>query len=659
MRLNITQKISLGFAVMVLFIVVVGAGGLLGNRNISAGLHHVTDDALPTLTGSFQQMIHLQEASQALYNALSQPDADAVDAQGKLFNSRFQQFTEQLATLKPRVASDQNLQQSIAQIETFSQQFAGVAQSVIQDQKQRLILDQRILEAQIKFQGLGDSLSAWSQRYLSNSDNSDGIMLAREMTRAATTHKFQLVNFVRSNDLAALNKALQDSKGQLRSSYDNFGAKERKANQIAPVIEQMEQHLYADDGLVAFYRERVAVGERLSSQLANTTRLIQQSSDAANTFIRTATDNAASARSEADQAATLSRTLIIVLAVGSVIVALLVAALTINTFRTPLARIRGLLAQVSEGDLRVQFDQSRHDEFGDLARSLNAVVTGLKDILNQIATGSEHLSEVARQNAGISQTAMRSMSEQSAQLEMTAAAANELESSVAEVATHSHTTLDAVHECESLAQNVNTQVHNTRNSIEQQAQGIDQAVSVSKELVQFSHEVGNILTTIQHIAEKTNLLALNAAIEAARAGDHGRGFAVVADEVRELASRTQNSVQETQSMVLNMQSSIRRVVDVMNDSYEQAKQCVDHANTSQAALEALNSAMHHIRELNTQIAEAARQQTFAVEEVSQTLTSINSAAAETAQGADQAANSSTELLTFAQSQQTLLQRFSM
>lgn len=659
MRLNITQKISLGFATMVLFIIVVGAGGLLGNRNISAGLHHVTDGALPTLTGSFQQMIHLQEASQTLFSALSQSNAEAVDAQGKLFGNRLEQFNTQLATLKPRVESDPNLQQSLQQIETLSQQLAEVAQSVIQDQKLRLTLDQRILEAQIKFQGLGDSLGAWSQRYLSNSDNSDGILLAREMTRAATTHKFQLVNFVRNNDVAALDKALQSSKDQLRSSYDNFSAKESKAAQIAPVIEQMVQQLYADEGLVAFYRERVAVGERLDNQLAQTAQLIQQSSDAANTFIRSATEKAANARNEADQAATLSRTLIIVLAVGSVIVALLVAALTINTFRTPLARIRGLLAQVSEGDLRVQFDTSRHDEFGDLARSLNAVVSGLKDILNQIATGSEHLSEVARQNAGISQTAMRSMSEQSAQLEMTAAAANELESSVAEVATHSHTTLDAVHECESLAKNVNTQVSNTRNSIEQQAQGIDQAVSVSNELSNFSQEVGTILTTIQHIAEKTNLLALNAAIEAARAGDHGRGFAVVADEVRELASRTQNSVQETQSVVLNMQASIRRVVEVMNNSYEQAKQCVDHANTSQAALEALNSAMHHIRELNTQIAEAARQQTFAVEEVSQTLTTINSAAAETAQGADQAANSSTELLTFAQSQQSLLQRFSM
>lgn len=659
MRLSITQKIALGFAIMVLFIAVVGSGGLLSNNNIYAKLNNVTEDALPTLSASFEQLVNLQEANQALFKALAQQNAKDLNDQRKVFETEVKRFNQELQQMRPLVENDPELRASFEQIETLSKQFSAVAKNVIKEQKERLILDRRIVEAQIKFQGLSDALTSWSQRFLSKGENFDGMIKARLMTRALSAHKFQLINYMRSRDLSTLNSALKDTQGELRTSHNEFVALEKKATQIGTLIDDLELNLYGDTGLVAFYRQRVAVGNTLDRDLAQTASLIKDSRAAVDRFITNARAHAELARTEANQTISFSRLLILGLMAGSIVVALVVALLTINTFRKPLAEIRDRLSQLQQGDLRVSFDQERKDEFGDLGTSLNAVTLGLKDILEQISTGSVRLSDVAQQNASISQQATQSMSMQSSQLDLTAAAATELESSVSEVASHSNTTLDAVRECEDLTRNVNLQVSNTLTSIETQASGIDQAKGASQELAGFSNEIESILTTIENIAERTNLLALNAAIEAARAGDHGRGFAVVADEVRELASRTQNSVQEIQSMVDNMQSSIRRVVSVMNESYTQAQQCVDHANTSQEALDAMNHAISYIRELNTQIAEAAQQQTSAVEEVSRTLTEINSAAAETAQGADQAASGSRELLNFAQQQQRLLGRFSV
>lgn len=659
MRLSITQKIALGFAVMVLFIAVVGSGGLLSNNNIYAKLNNVTEDALPTLSASFEQLVNLQEANQALFKALAQQNAKDLNDQRKIFETEVKRFNQELQLMRPLVENDPELRASFEQIETLSKQFSTVAKNVIKEQKQRLILDRRIVEAQIKFQGLSDALTSWSQRFLSKGENFDGMIKARLMTRALSAHKFQLINYMRSRDLSTLNSALKETQGELRTSHNEFVALEKKATQIGTLIDDLELNLYGDTGLVAFYRQRVAVGNTLDRDLAQTASLIKDSRAAVDRFITNARAHAELARTEANQTISFSRLLILGLMAGSIVVALVVALLTINTFRKPLAEIRDRLSQLQQGDLRVSFDQERKDEFGDLGTSLNAVTLGLKDILEQISSGSVRLSDVAQQNASISQQATQSMSLQSSQLDLTAAAATELESSVSEVASHSNTTLDAVRECEDLTRNVNLQVSNTLTSIETQASGIDQAKGASQELAGFSNEIESILTTIENIAERTNLLALNAAIEAARAGDHGRGFAVVADEVRELASRTQNSVQEIQSMVDNMQSSIRRVVTVMNESYTQAQQCVDHANTSQEALDAMNHAISYIRELNTQIAEAAQQQTSAVEEVSRTLTEINSAAAETAQGADQAASGSSELLNFAQQQQRLLGRFSV
>lgn len=207
-----------------------------------------------------------------------------------------------------------------------------------------------------------------------------------------------------------------------------------------------------------------------------------------------------------------------------------------------------------------------------------------------------------------------------------------MEHSVSEVAGHSKTTLKAVHEFEVLSQDVSQQMLDTIASIETQAQGIDQAMGVSNEMAAFGNQIVMILTTIQDIAEKTNLLALNAAIEAARAGEQGRGFAVVADEVRGLAGRTRDSVQDIQDMVGNMQNAITRVSEVMNQSFEQTQNCVEQAGRSQEVLQAMSDAVSHISDLNAFIETAATEQAQAVAEVSQTLVSINAAAAETSQG---------------------------
>ncbi len=104
-----------------------------------------------------------------------------------------------------------------------------------------------------------------------------------------------------------------------------------------------------------------------------------------------------------------------------------------------------------------------------------------------------------------------------------------------------------------------------------------------KDLALKSSSIGDIVATINNIANETNLLALNASIEAARAGEAGKGFSVVADQIKKLAEQTEVATKNVKTIVEEMQGEISKAEE------NEEKSEIIIKNTSEASNEAINS----------------------------------------------------------------------
>jgi len=317
------------------------------------------------------------------------------------------------------------------------------------------------------------------------------------------------------------------------------------------------------------------------------------------------------------------------------------------------------LKSLASGDLTHRCKLTGRDEFAWMAWEFTSARKSFVQVVDKVLSNCGALAAAAEQLSTITAQSQAGINRQHRETQLVANAVAELTESVDVVAQKAQRAAEAAAAADQESKAGFSVVRETHLVIEELASAVNQTGDAIGILKADSMNIGTVLDVIRNIAEQTNLLALNAAIEAARAGEQGRGFAVVADEVRSLASRTQESTREIQSMIERLQSGANHAAETMKIGLSRAEASVHQAQSAGKSLESITGMVDTIREMNAQIAELAAKQRSTSVNIARNIESIGSISNDAASAALQITQASQGLAELAANQQEQVVRFKL
>ncbi|KLV08954.1 chemotaxis protein [Photobacterium aquae] len=655
MTLSVVQKTVVGFAIMFALMASLSGVSLFNATTLQSKVEQITDQSTPMVVASGNLITQLMQSNLLVSTFHTDPtSASQIDT---TFKQQKQQFFQILNETEQHVRQPAE-QQRINALRQNSRQYFIQAEALIQLQQQSLNLITQRQALALQFLRLEDTYQ-WAAN----------LLLQKASAKRSLHNRAELITSGIARDLKSLRRADQHTDlAKLRAVLSKdiemaFKRLERIAVEddvkarYSRNLNKVKSLTLGNNGLLDVLVKQQEINQQLVEAKTQTSKQLNNIQNQLVSYAEHAQQIAHSSRADAESAVSKAFFYVVIMIAVSASVSLWVGFSTTRSIQKPLGLINAMLVKMADGDMRNRANYQADDEFGELSRSIDMLADTMSHTLDKFGNGAQHLLEQASRSASVSELAMSRVEDQKNRTDQVSAAILEMEISAKEIARSTEMTVTEVDSTNQAANDGRSQVSRSRQLTELLSENIEEAVSNTQQLNQYSNNIDSILHVIQDIAEQTNLLALNAAIEAARAGDHGRGFAVVADEVRALATRTQSSTEEIQQMISNLQNNASSMASTMSVSQKQMEDCLIQTRLTDDILQDIAGRMASIQQMTMHVAHATEEQIKVCHDVAEHIHDIANVASQAEQDARESASSSDSLASLAQEQQRLIANF--
>ncbi len=305
----------------------------------------------------------------------------------------------------------------------------------------------------------------------------------------------------------------------------------------------------------------------------------------------------------------------------------------------------------------VRVDQD--DNLLRLGYNLNRMVEALHSMASQTRDVAGSLAEAALEILESSNKQISNTTQQDASVSQTTSTVAELRATVAETAERAQMVAEAAQQSVEISRQGQVSVAETiegMNLIRSRVESIAQNILMLSER---TTQIGDIIATVNAIADQSKMLALNASIEAARAGEEGRGFAVVAMEVRNLAEQSREATAQVRDILSEIQQATNTAVMVTEEGTKGVDLGVNLVDRAGRAIRELAGKLEDAAQAAMQIAASTRQQSQGMDQLTSAMSAIKTATSSTASGMQQTQRNAKELNEMARQMEAAISQYKL